>query len=293
MSTRCVGRATCRFDEVQTSSVTEHGSLRPRAGSSAKALLLTVLGEFFLPAGGSAWTQTLVDSLADLEVEARNARQAIGRLADQGIIRAERQGRRARWHLTGEGERLLVDGTRRIYELGTCGEVWDGRWLLVVYSIPGAPRATRHALRSRLAFAGFGFLGTSVAITPHVDREPIANEVLRSLDLVAGSLVVRAEAGDLVSPGDLVNRAWDLESLAKRYRGFIADFTGRRPPTPALRFAAIVQLVHEWRRFPFIDAEIPEPLLPPEWPGRAAKRLFDELHGRWSGDARRHYAALQ
>jgi phenylacetic acid degradation operon negative regulatory protein len=267
--------------------------MRPRAGSSAKALLLTILGEFVLPAGGSAWTQTLVASLAALDVGEHNARQAIARLSDQHLITGERLGRRTRWGLTLEAEQLLMEGTRRIYEFGSAGATWDGRWLLVVYSMPAAPRIKRQQLRSRLAFAGFGFLGSGVAITPHLDREALANRVLRDLDLVDGSLVVRAEAGDLVPVEDLVHRAWDLDSVAASYRRFLATFERLRPGPSAPRFAGLVQLVHEWRRFPFIDAEIPARLLPPGWPGRTAKELFDRCHAAWSADATAHYRAIE
>jgi phenylacetic acid degradation operon negative regulatory protein len=268
-------------------------SLRPRAGSSAKALLLTVLGEFVLPTGGSAWTQTLVGAMAGLDVDPRNARQAIGRLAEQGIVAAKRHGRRSRWSLTADGERLLVDGTRRIYAFGAAPEVWDDRWLLVVYSVPAAERARRDQLRSQLAFAGFGFLGAGVAISPHLDREPAVNDVLRGLDLVDSSLVVRAEAGDLVPPRELVRRAWDLQSLAGEYRSFLARFDEARPARADAQFAAVVGLVHEWRRFPFLDAEIPAELLPADWPAPRAKALFDERHGAWSPAARSHFAELE
>jgi phenylacetic acid degradation operon negative regulatory protein len=267
--------------------------MRPRAGSSAKALLLTILGEFVLPAGGSAWTQTLVGSLAALDVGEHNARQAIARLSEQQLIAGKRLGRRTRWALTADGRQLLVEGTRRIFEFGSAGAAWDGRWLLVVYSTPASQRVKRQQLRSRLAFAGFGFLGSGVAITPHLDREPLANRVLRELALVDGSLVVRAEAGDLVPVEDLVHRAWDLDSVATSYRRFLTTFQRLQPGSSALRFGAVVQLVHEWRRFPFIDAEIPARLLPSGWPGGAAKELFDRCHGAWSADATAHYRALE
>jgi phenylacetic acid degradation operon negative regulatory protein len=267
--------------------------MRPRAGSSAKALLLTLLGEFVLPAGGSAWTQSLVGSLAALDVGEHNARQAVARLSEQGLIAGERLGRRTRWALTPAGTQLLVEGAGRIYPFGSTDDGWDGRWLMVVYSTPASERAKRQRLRSRLAFAGFGFLGPTVAITPHLDREPLANSVLEDLDAVAGSFVVRAEVGDLVPVEDLVHRAWDLGSLAASYRAFATEFESLEPSRPAVCFAAVVRLVHEWRRFPFIDAEIPSSLLPVEWPGGAAKRLFDDLHAAWSPTATAYYRALE
>ena len=94
-------------------------SLRPRAGSSAKALLLTVLGELVLPHGGTVWTATLVDALELLGVNEPNARQAAARLKEQGLLDTERHGRHARWRLTAAGRHLLTAGTERIYRFGS------------------------------------------------------------------------------------------------------------------------------------------------------------------------------
>jgi phenylacetic acid degradation operon negative regulatory protein len=249
-----------------------------RAGTSAKTLLLTILGEFVLPRGGVAWTQSLVDALATLGVAERNARQAIARTAEQGFIESERVGRRARWRLTTHGRELLTVGTERIYGFGTDGDEWDDHWLVVLCAVPEDQRTKRHHLRSRLAFAGFGFLTPTVAISPHTDRELVANGVLRDLDLVGASAVFHAEAGTLTPVHDLLSRAWDLDALAAEYETFVTGFGRRRPSTDDEQFATLVELVHGWRRFPFVDPEIPERLLPDRWPGRRAKRTFDERH---------------
>jgi phenylacetic acid degradation operon negative regulatory protein len=272
--------------------VTE-GLLRPRSGSSAKALLLTVLGEFLLPRGGSAWTQTLVAGLRVAGVEEKNARQAIARVGDQGLIIGARTGRRVRWTLTPSGADLLTAGTERIFQFGAPTDDWDGRWLVVLSSVPEDQRAERRRLRSRLAFAGFGFVGAGLAITPHLDREALANEVLKDLGLVDYVVVLRAEIGDLVPASELLNRAWDLDGLGARYRAFIRTFSGRAPATPAGRFAALVELVHEWRRFPFLDPELPAELLDPNWPGRRAKALFDRRHEQWAPQARAYFEDVE
>jgi phenylacetic acid degradation operon negative regulatory protein len=257
-------------------------ALRPRSGSSAKALLLTVLGEFVLPRGGSAWTQSLVSALGLMNVEEKNARQALTRVAEQGFIAGRRAGRRVRWELTAGGADLLTAGSQRIYEFGANVNEWDGHWLVVLCSVPEEQRAKRHQLRSRLGFAGFGFLSAGVAITPHLDREPVTIGILKDLGLVDAAVVLRAEASDLVTATDLLHRAWDLDDLVSRYRAFIRSFSRRSPATPSECFAALVRLVHEWRRFPFVDPEIPEELLPAGWRGHRAKALFDDRRARWS-----------
>ncbi len=63
-----------------------------------------------------------------------------------------------------------------------------------------------------------------------------------------------------------------------------------RPVDGAAQFAALVTLVHEWRRFPFVDPEIPDELLPSGWPGHRAKAVFDERHARWSPAATAWFA---
>jgi phenylacetic acid degradation operon negative regulatory protein len=235
----------------------------------------------------------MVSAMGALDVEQRNARQAAFRLAENGYVQSEKEGRRARLHLTDHGRRLLGDGCHRIYHFGSYEDTWDGRWLVVVCFIPEQQRTKRHQLRSRLGFAGFGFIAPGVAVSPHVSSEPEANAVLEDLGLVPGAVVLRCEPGDLLEPDELLGRAWDLDGLATEYEEFIKHFARRAPRADDARFRALVELVHAWRRFPFIDPEIPSRLLPLKWPGRRAKHLFDDLHAEWSGGADSWFAALE
>ena len=262
---------------------------RPRSSPSGKALLLTTLGEFVLPHRGSVWTSTVVRSLGLLGVEDRNARQAVARLVAQTVVRSEKEGRRARLWLTDQGREMLTLGSERIYGFGSETDGWDGRWIVVLCSVPEDLRAKRHRLRTRLGFAGFGFLGPGVALSPHADREETANAVLEDLGLLSGAVVFRAEVGDLVSVEELLGRAWDLGALAALYEEFIASFDHRAPRTDEARFAALSELVHSWRHFPFVDPEIPRELLPSRWPGRRAKELFEDRHAAWSPGANHWY----
>jgi phenylacetic acid degradation operon negative regulatory protein len=268
-------------------------ALRPRSGSSGKALLLTIIGEFTAGHGGSMWTSTVVDALATLDINERNARQAVARLADEGLLQPERHGRRTRWHLTSAGQRLLSVGTARIYGFGLTDAEWDGQWLVVLASVPEEQRAKRHQLRSQLAFAGFGFIAPGIAVSPHVDREAAANSVLAELDLPEPAAVFIARTGTMLPDRELIRRAWDLETLGARYLEFIDEFEPRQPSTDTARFSALVELVHEWRRFPFGDPEIPDVLLPETWPGRRAKQLFDARHATWSAAATAWYLTTE
>ena len=135
---------------------------RELGGASARALLMTVLGEYVLPRGEPVWTAVLVEALGLLGVAEKSARQALARSAAEGWLSPVRHGRRVRWELTGPGRQLLTDGAQRIYSFGRTPRDWDGRWLLVLVSVPDARRELRHRLRTRLTWAGFGALAAGV-----------------------------------------------------------------------------------------------------------------------------------
>jgi phenylacetic acid degradation operon negative regulatory protein len=244
-----------------------------------------MLGELVLSHGGEVWTSTIIDTLALVGVEERNARQAAARLSDEGLIESRRMGRAARWRLTPAGRQLLDAGAERIDGFASGSTGWDGRWLVVFAPVPEHDRAKRHRLRTQLAFTGFGFLGPALAISPHVDRREPASEILRALDLDAVAVVFLAVNGEFVADDEIIRRAWDLEQLSARYEAFLRAFADRSAGTAADCCAAVIDLVHEWRRFPFDDPGIPGQLLPEGWAGVRAKQVFDSCRRSWSSGA--------
>lgn len=264
---------------------------RLQAGTaSARSLLLTLLGEFVLPNGDAAWTSVLIAALAQLSVEEKAARQALMRTAANDIISAERHGRRTLWRLRSAGIELLTQGTDRIYSFGREAEQWSGEWLTVVVSVPESQRQRRHRLRTQLTWLGLGSLAPGVWVTPTVDREKQVAGVLESLGISGFSFV-----GPFGSIGDVkqvVEQAWQLDTVAGRYRDFVQHFTAQTPRTSDETFAAQVSLVHEWRRFPFVDPGLPRQLLPPRWPGVTAVELFHRRHQEWKATADTYWDTL-
>lgn len=255
---------------------------------SARGLLFTVLGEFVLPAGGSAWTSALIDALGRLGVEEKASRQALMRTAAAGWLTSRRVGRRTRWELTPAAERLLVDGTERIFGFGAAASEWDGRWLVVLARAPETERPTRHLLRTRLSWAGLGSPAPGVWLGPHVERAPEVRQALGEAGVRADAQVFTAEHLDGDLPA-MVAAAWDLAALAAEYETFVATFD-RYDARDAL--AATAELVHAWRRFPWTDPGLPRQLLPRPWPGAAAAKLFARRHAEWVGRARSTWAEL-
>ncbi len=264
-------------------------SRRHAAGApSARGLLFTLLGEFVLPGGGTAWTSAVIAAFARLGVEEKATRQALMRTAAAGWLRAEKAGRRTRWHLTDAARQLLTDGAERIYSFTGPAENWDGRWLLVAARIPDGDRSARHAVRTRLSWAGFGSLGPSLWISTHPERETEVAQVLREAGIAGAHLFVAIRSG-LAATRDMVDTAWDLAVIEHEYERFIDEFSA---DSPGDVLARQVELVHAWRRFPAIDPALPRELLPARWSGLTAARLFADRHERWSADAQAEWKRL-
>ena len=262
---------------------------RATGTDSAGGLLFTVLGEFVLPGGGSAWTSTFIDVLARLGVEEKAARQALMRTAEKGWLRSERVGRRTRWALTPDAERLLTEGAERIYTFAGYARSWDGRWLLVLTRIPETERAARHLLRTRLSWAGFGSPAPGVWLSAHTERLGEAEHLLRQASVLdeAPIFVVEHRAG--ADMADLVRRAWDLEAIEHSYREFLGGYATLETADP---LASQVDLVHAWRRFPWLDPTLPRELLPTDWSGEPAARLFRRQHDRLAPAANAAWSRL-
>jgi phenylacetic acid degradation operon negative regulatory protein len=260
--------------------------------ASARSLLITVLGEYVLPRGGSVWTSVLVRALGLLGVAEKSARQALARSAGEGWVNPVRFGRRVRWELTGPGQTLLTEGARRIYSFGRAARNWDGRWLLLLASVPDSKRELRHRLRTQLAWAGFGALAAGVWVSPDPGREAEARSILAGLGLADTAMSFLGRYGSVGTQELVARQAWDLDGVSARYQDFITAFADAAPASGADFLVAQTRLVHAWRRFPFLDPQLPADLLPAGWAGTTAARLFESRHGAWQQEAQRYWETL-
>jgi phenylacetic acid degradation operon negative regulatory protein len=248
-------------------------------------LLFTVLGEYVLPGGGAVWTATVISTMARLGIEEKATRQALMRTAADGWLTAERVGRRTRWLLTPSADRLLTEGTERIYGFGAHRADWDGRWLLVLARAPESERAARHVLRSRLTWAGFGSPAPGVWISTHAERLAEVERVLHEAGLTDEAQIFRGQhaGGQLAA---MVAQAWDLAAIGRAYDNFLTAFAD---PTARDPLTGTIELVHAWRRFPWTDPDLPRQLLPPQWSGVRAAALFRSRHAQWSPAAQEEW----
>lgn len=247
--------------------------------ASARSLLVLLLGEYVLPAGGTLRTRQTVEGLAALGVAEPAARQALRRLSADGWLVST--GARGEWSVGDPALRLLAEGKRRFGRASHPTPDWDGAWLLVRTTVPEARRELRHQLRSALAFQGLGSLGQGWWVSADVSVEPVVAEVLDRLGVEATSF--RAAAGDIgLGPTELVAEAWDLGDARARYEKLLGEYRSAAPDDDAADvFAVYTSLVDGWRRALAVDPQLPRQLLPSDWPGHDARDLVNDRYSRW------------
>ncbi len=242
-----------------------------------------------MPSQAPVWTGSVVAALGMLGVEEKAARQALARTAAEGLLKAERLGRRTRWSLTDSGLTLLNEGAERIYGFMREQRRWDGSWLLLSVTVPATNRQLRHRLRTRLTWAGMGSPAPGLWVTPDQRVTGQIAKIISDLGINDSAMSWIGSSASIGDPQQVVRSAWQLQSVEAAYADFIAEFGPREPHSPAEMFTAQVELVQAWRRFPFIDPALPLELLDHHWPGLEAAATFHRCHDLWHRQAQAYW----
>jgi phenylacetic acid degradation operon negative regulatory protein len=253
---------------------------------SSQQLLVTLVSDYWFATAEPIPSAALVALLTEFGVTETGGRAALSRVARGGLLERTRSGRTTAYRLTGAavdaiwaGADVLVKFTRR--DDSPERPAWDGRWTTVTYSLPEEQRDTRPLVRSRLRMLGFAPLYDGVWVSPFRRDEP-AEKVLVQLGVASYTVFHGASArhGAGLSPLE----AFDLASIAERYDRLNERLDDARRRmlegelTPSAALIARTELMDRWRQFPRHDPALPRELLPADWPGWQARRLFNEVY---------------
>jgi len=254
----------------------------------SKSLVVTIFGDAIVPHGGMVWLGSLIELLAPFGVNDRLLRTSVFRLAQEGWLGAQRDGRRSSYAITPPAMARFVHAYRRIY--APLNVHWDGSWTLILNGDGALNAAERSAVRKELLWEGYSVIAPGIMGHPAADG-PALDELLKRL-VVAGKLfVVHGKAMRQVSGralSDLVADGWDLSGVAQGYQQFITQF---EPLLAAVRAAEaegglapqqayVVRtlLIHAYRRVQLHDPQLPVELLPTPWPGALAYELTRAIY---------------
>jgi phenylacetic acid degradation operon negative regulatory protein len=194
----------------------------------------------------------------------------VSRLAADGWLERRRIGRQSQYRLAPQGLETFRTASRQIYAARP--PAWTGRFDLAV----GQPGTSAD-------LPGFGSLAPLVWLRPSGRVPPPVGDDL---------LLLSAEA-DPATARRLAGRAWPLAQTDAAYRRFLESFDpldralAESGLDQAHAFVARILLIHDYRRIILRDPLLPPEILPPDWPGEAARALCAALYRRLLGSSER------
>ncbi|HEY9281668.1 MAG TPA: PaaX family transcriptional regulator C-terminal domain-containing protein, partial [Eoetvoesiella sp.] len=157
----------------------------------------------------------------------------------------------------------------------------------------------RSELRRELVWAGFGAIAPGIFAVPR-NQAPRAQKLLNKFKvsdkaLVLGAHELNLNNGLLIS--DLISQCWDLQGVAQQYQSFSETFKPilhafDSQTSPELAFSVRALTIHEWRRIVLHDPQLPQQMLPSNWPGHAARQLCGRLYWKVFEQAERYLNAI-
>lgn len=253
----------------------------------SKSLVMTIFGDAIAPHGTRLWLGSLIELVEPMGATERLVRTSVFRLAQEGWLVANREGRRSSYALQEIARPRFERANRRIY--APPGLDWDGSWTLLLAPNGSITAELRTAVRKELEWEGFAMLAPGLLVHPAFDADSLA-EILKRIDGEGRIFVCSATElpGVGARPlGELVREGWDLSGVMASYRRFIDDFA---PLLDLLERGADIEaqaafvmrslLIHAYRRVQLHDPMLPLDLLPQPWPGSEAYALAQAIYRR-------------
>lgn len=252
---------------------------------NTRSMIFTIYGDYIRHYGSEIWIGSLIKLLKEFGHNEQAVRAAISRMNKQGWVEARKERNRSYYYLTPRGIDRMEEAATRIFKLKK--DKWDGKWTMLTYSIPEEKRAIRDELRKELVWSGFGSIANSCWISPN----PLIKQVNKLVEKYGISDYVHIFLTEYQGPHEnirLVQDCWDISEINSQYKKFIDIYQKKYDQakigiqtgsmTPADCFVERTKLVHEYRKFLFIDPGLPEELLPKIWLGNQADQLFSDYY---------------
>ncbi len=174
------------------------------------------------------------------------------------------------WKLTKEGWKKL----KSVLPEYKKPPVWDDKWYIVAFDIPETQRIKRNAFRERLKKIGFGRLQDSLWISPYNFLANIES-LVEFHDMESWVIPSVTDKLGREDSQELADRVWHLEEINKRYKKFVSKYKFLRKTKDFKPDKLKIQM--GYLRLLKEDPQLPEDLLPDDWYGKKAYKLYQKL----------------
>jgi phenylacetic acid degradation operon negative regulatory protein len=249
---------------------------------NARRMIFELYFEYIQHFGSSITPRSMLRLTSELNISANATRAALCRLVKQGWLQRNKIEGRAVYLLTPLGRERLEEVRPRIFS--SRHSDWDGQWTILTYSVPERLGHHRDRLRRELEFLGFGSMTPSTWISPNALVDITLRHLsLRNLDGYVH--LFRARQASSQPHNLLIERCYNLEGIQRHYVRFIKNWRGQREklsaanrPTENTCFVAKMRLVYDFADFVYLDPFLPSELLPKDWLGYEAWRIFRDCY---------------
>jgi len=253
--------------------------------ANTQSMIFTIYGDYIRHYGNKIWIGSLIRLLKEFGHNEQSVRVSVSRMMKQGWIESEKKGNKSYYFLTQRGEARMEEAAIRIFKLTP--DEWDGKWRMLMYTIPEDKRQVRDELRKELLWSGFGSFSNGCWISPN-NLEKEVKLLIEKYEIQAYTdFFVASYKGPQVER-TLVEKSWPLQEIEGKYQEFITTYSknfivhqsmmSKGQMTEAECFVERTKLVHEYRKFLFADPGLPKELLPEVWTGHHAALLFEQYY---------------
>lgn len=270
-----------------------------KIGTNTQSMIFTIYGDYIRNYGSKIWIGSLIRLLKEFGHNEQGVRVAVSRMVKQGWIQSEKQGNKSYYFLTDRGVQRMDEAANRIYKMKP--NEWDGKWRILMYTIPEDKRQLRDDLRKELLWSGFGSFSSGCWISPN-DLEKQINRLIEKYHIDEYVDFFISEYKGPKENHSLVEKSWHLEEIENKYEEFIEKYSkqfivhqsiiSRGEMSDADCFVERTNLVHEYRKFLFIDPGLPKELLPSKWNGNHAALLFSQYYQVLAEPASRFFESV-
>jgi len=265
-----------------------------------QSAMLTLYGDYLLGRREEIGIGSLITLFTNFGLSDQAVRSAVSRMCHANILKARSKGRKSYYSLTPRGHDLLTTGAQRIFVRKDTS--WEGTWNIVTYAIPEEERKTRDTLRRELIWMGYGALSGATMISPY-DLTNQVMELAEKLGVVERIQIFKAEQQGLVNAKKVVSTCWDLDRIHDMYAKFMDKYQPRYENWlqrlqnnddigSSEYFLERFLLIHEYRKLPFYDPDLPGELLPENWLRPEAATLFQKFHDLLTDKATEYFNSV-
>jgi phenylacetic acid degradation operon negative regulatory protein len=252
---------------------------------NTRSMIFTLYGDYIRHYGNEIWTGSLIRLLEAFGHNEQSVRAAVSRMNKQGWVTSRKDGNKSYYRLTERGIRRMDEAAHRIFKFKP--EDWDGKWRLFIYTIPEEQRHIRDELRQELIWSGFGLLSNGLWITPN-DLEGQVKDIIEKYGIQEHVNFFISENRGPKEDSVFVQNCWNIDEINERYEAFIKHYSEKYILAKSKIEKGIMNdeecfvdrtnLVHEYRKFLFVDPGLPLELLPEKWLGEVAATLFRDYY---------------